>query len=200
MNNSSLKEGADKQLIKVDSIEQYSFDTLLSHGYHLSYRVYPSSKTDEVLQSLTLVKGKKDIKVLNEEDSEMLHKNLGYIGADFGDTFLFVYSFGAGNPHQIQLIEKKTGNELLNGILVDVNEAEQVLLYITDLHEENEALILHDIKSKKKIIVKDFQDSLCAREQIGGLRNCVEIDSVTSKESILKIESEEEQIVKKYKR
>lgn len=86
-------------------IEQYSYDTLLSQGYHLSYRVVIiDSATNEGLQSLTLVKGKKDIKQLSETSYPMLHKSLGYIGADFGDIFLFVQSFGAGNPHEIQLI------------------------------------------------------------------------------------------------
>ncbi|PKV62776.1 hypothetical protein [Pontibacter ramchanderi] len=197
--NAQDKKGKGIELNKKE-IEQYSYDTLLSQGYHLSYRVYLDSATDEGLQSLTLVKGKRDIKQLSETSYPMLHKNLGYIGADFGDTFLFVQSFGSGNPHEIQLIDKKTGKELMNGVWVDVNQPEKVILYITNIYEENEDLKLLDLKNKKEIVVKDFSDSNCVKEQIGGLRNCVEIDSVTSKEIILKIESEGERITKKYKR
>ncbi|NEM97991.1 hypothetical protein [Pontibacter burrus] len=197
--NAQDKKGKKIALNKKE-IDQYSYDTLLSQGYHLSYRVYFDSTTDERLQRLTLVKGKRDIKQLRETSYPMPHKNLGYIGADFGDTFLFVQSFGAGNPHEMQLIDKKTGKELMNGVWVGVNQPEKVILYITNIYEENEELKLLDLKNKKEIVVKDFSDSDCVKEQIGGLRNCIEIDSVTSKEIILKVESEEERIIKRYKR
>lgn len=88
----------------------------------------------------------------------------------------------------------------MNGVWVDVNHPEKVILYITNIYEENEELKLLDLNNKKEVVVKDFSDSNCVKEQIGEIRNCVEIDSVTSKEIILKTESEEEKITKKYKR
>ena len=128
----------------------------------------------------------------------MLHKNLGYIGADFGKTFLFVQSFGSGNPHEIQLIEKENGKIIIEGVLVDSNEIEKVLLYIKNEHEKNEKLILLDIKHNKERIITDFNNLECTNT--GGLRNCIVIDTVTKNEIIIKTESEEDKLTRKYNR
>jgi hypothetical protein len=181
-------------------VERYSYDTLLSQGYHLAYRVYLDSVAEEGLQSLTLVKGKRDIRQLNEISYPLPQKNLGYIGADFGDSFLFVQSYGAGNPHEMQLIEKKTGKELMQGVWVDVHQAEKVVLYVANINEENEALILLDLKSGKRTVISHFQDTACEKERISGLRDCVKIAFVTAKEIMLQIDYETEKISKKYKR
>jgi len=205
--NLRINEGHDvdteltiNQNIEIDSVEQYSYDTLLSQGFHLAYRVYIDSARQEQIQKLSLVKEKEVIKVLNETTYLELHKSLGYIGADFGETFLFTKSFGSGNPHQIQLIEKETGKELLSGVWVDVNESEKIILYIMNLHEENEELKLLDLANNKEFIVQEFRDSKCINEQIGGLRNCVVIDTVTFKEIVLKIDSDEEDYSRTFKR
>ena len=180
--------------------EPYDYDTILSDGYNLKYKVYKDNKTSEKLQSLTLRKGDKEIKVLNETSFLMLFKNLGYIGADFDSSFVFVQSFGSGNPHYIQLIDKRTGQELRNGTWVDADENEQVILYIENEHEESEELIIYDVKNGIEIISTDFEKSKCIEHVIGGLRNCVEIDTVTTDEIILKIDTDEEKIIKKYNR
>ena len=180
--------------------EPYDYDTILSGGYNLKYKVYKDQKSNEKLQSLTLRKVEDEIAMLNETSFPMLFKNLGYIGADFDSSFVFVQSFGSGNPHYIQLIDKTTGQELRKGTWVDVEESEQVLLYIENEHEENEELIIYDVKNRNEIISKGFENSKCVEHVIGGLRNCVEIDTVTSDEIILKIETDEERIIKKYNR
>ncbi|MEO7978564.1 hypothetical protein [Flavobacterium sp.] len=191
--------GPQEKLKSVKSeIEPYDFDTILKNGYHLSYRVYKDSIENESLQSLTLVKGNRDIKILNETSYPMLHKNLGYIGADFGDTFLFVQSYGSGNPHEMQLIKKKNGEELKKGILVDLKEEQKVLLYIENLYQENEKLKLVDLKNHTEKIITDFNNLSCTH--VGGLRNCVKIDTVTQKEIVLKTDSEQDHILKSYKR
>ena len=172
--------------------ELYDYDTILRGGYNLKYKVYTDSKNDENLQSLTLRKGVDEIKVLNETSFPMLFKNLGYIGADFDSTFIFVQSFGSGNPHYIQLIDKNTGKELRKGTWVDVDEKEQVLLYIENEFEASETLKLYDIKNENEIVISDFQDSKCIEERIGGLRNCVEIDIVTNKIIVLKVVEDSE--------
>jgi len=147
------------------------------------------------------MKGSIDIKDLNGGSSYGLPlKNIGYLGADFDSSFIFVQSFGSGNPHKIQLIDKKTGKELRKGTWVDADEKEQVMLYIENEHEQNEKLIIYDVKNKNEIISTGFEKSKCIEHIIGGLRNCVEIDTVTSDKIILKVETDEERIIKKYNR
>lgn len=179
-------------------IEPYDFDTILKNGFHLSYRVYKDSIEGDSLQSLTLVKGNRDIKVLSETSYPMLHKNMGYIGADFGDTFLFVQSYGSGNPDEMQLIKKENGESLKDGVLVDAKEEQKVLLYIENLHEKNEKLKLLDLKNNTEKRITDFNNFPCTND--GGLRNCVKIDTVTQKEIVLKTDSEKNNIVKRYHR
>jgi len=178
--------------------EPYDFDTILKNGYHLSYRIYNDSIENDALQSLTLVKGNRDIKMLNETSYPMLHKNLGYIGADFGAAFLFVQSYGSGNPDEMQLIQKENGKELKSGVIVDLKEDQKVLLYIENLHEKNEKLKLLDLKNNTEKLITDFNNLSCTH--VGGLRNCVKIDTVTQKEIVLKTDSEEDNILKRYKR
>lgn len=179
-------------------IDPYDFDTLLTEGYHLSYRVYKDSVENEYMQSLTLVKGSRDIATLSETSYPMLHKNLGYISGDYGKTFLFLQSYGSGNPHELQLIEKATGAVVTNGVYVDSRDEEKVLLYIQEEHEENEKLLLFDIKKNKQRVITDFKDLKCTHT--GGLRECVVIDTVTANEIVLRTDSEDDNIVKRYKR
>ena len=47
-----------------------------------------------------------------------IDKNLGYIGADFKDSFAFVQSFGSGNPHSFQLVDKQLGEVIREGLIV----------------------------------------------------------------------------------
>jgi hypothetical protein len=203
-NNLHQEDSSAKQMLRIEEprdleIEPYGFDTMLGDSFYLSYRVYNDTFENGKLQSLTLVKGKKDIKQISETSFPMLHKNLGYISADFEETFLFVQSFGSGNPHELQLILKETGEVLTKGVFVSQNEAEKILLYIKD--EDMEELTLHDLKSKKEKTILDFNDLNCTR--IGGLRNCVEIDTVTEKVIVLKSISgskQEDELIKKYKR
>ncbi|WCM42501.1 hypothetical protein MG290_02180 [Flavobacterium sp. CBA20B-1] len=200
--NISDKEKLDSVNIsfqeKIISYDPYDFDTLLSDGYYLSYKIYEDTIENQKLQSLTLKRDTFKIKELNVIDYPLLHKNLGYIGADFGKSFLFVQSFGSGNPHQIELIEKKTGKSLTKGIFVDCHEDEKVLLYITSENQNNEKLILLDIKNNQKKNITDFNNLNCSH--IGRLRNCVEIDTVTNQKIILKTNSESDSIIRYYNR
>ena len=191
----TLKQTSHAEITKLE-IEPYDFDTILKDDYHLSYRVYRDINENALLQSLTLVKGNKDIKQISETSYPMLQKNLGYIGADFGKTFLFVQSYGSGNPHEIQLIEKENGAVLEEGVLVDKNEAEKVLLFIKNEHEQSEKLILFDLKNNTKKVITDFDNLKCSH--IGGLRNCIMLDTVTKNKIIVKTNSAEDDLKKIY--
>lgn len=200
-----LSDGKDsiatRKYISDSSYLNYDFQTDLKNGYRLEYRVYVESDYSDTLQTIFLMKGSNEIKDLNGGSSlGFLHKNIGYIGADFDSSFVFVQSFGSGNPHYIQLIEKKTGNEIRKGTWVDADENEQVMLYIENEHEQNEKLLIYDVKNDNEIISTGFEKSKCVEQAIGGIRNCVKIDTVTTNEIILKIENDEERIIKKYNR
>ena len=175
----------------------YDFDTLLSGGYHLSYNLKLGK---EKLQSLTLMKGKNEIRELNEVSAGILHKNLGYISADLGDYFIFSQSHGSGNPTDIQIIEKKTGKDIKKGSWVDDDTNELIVLYISNIHEENEKLKLYDIKNQKERTITDFNNCRCIEKLIFGMRGCVEIKSVSKTEIVLAVEYDNEKIIKKYNR
>lgn len=199
-NKTTLNHEEDFPKSEKLEIEPYDFDTILKNNFHLSYRVYKDSIENEILQSLTLVKGKKDIKKISETSFPMLHKNLGYIGADYGNSFLFVKSYGSENPHEIEIIEKENGKVITTGVLVDQNEVEKVLLYIKNEHERNEKLILLDIKNNKEKIITDFNKIDLECSCIGGLRNCIAIDTITKNQIIIKTTSEKNKKTKKYNR
>lgn len=120
----------------IDTAEQYDFDTLLKNGYHLKYKAYKDKNSNELLQSLILMKGNHEIKMLNETSYPMLHKNLGYVGADFENAFVFAQSFGAGNPTSFQLINKVTGNEIKTGTLVDTVTSNEIVLKVENIYEK----------------------------------------------------------------
>lgn len=189
--NSTLNESDDNL---------YDYDTILKNGYHLSYRVYYDSIEKDSMHSLTLVKNGTDIRELNETNYPGIYKNLGYIGADFSESFLFAQSYGAGNPHEFQLIEKKTGKEMKSGVIVDANEENEIILYISDIHKQNEQLKIYDINTKKEMVINDFNNSKCYQEYPEGLRSCVEIDTVTKDKIRLKIDTDDEKIIKTYNR
>ena len=69
-----LKQTPKIEELKKIEIEPYDFDTILKNDFHLSYRVYKDTIENETLQSLTLVKGKKDIKQISETSFPMLYQ------------------------------------------------------------------------------------------------------------------------------
>lgn len=178
----------------------YPYDTLLSFGYHLKHKVFRETGNQNFVQSLTLMKGIEKIKEFGYFSFGLPYKNMGYVGADYDESFVMVYSFGSGNSNRIQLIEKETGNELKKGTWVDVNESEQILLYLENDHQDSEVLKIYDIKNQNEILIEGFTNSISANEEIGGLRDCVQIDTVTSKIITLKVGNNEEQLRKRYAR
>lgn len=113
------------QTTSVDDIEPYSYDTILKGGYTISF------KTNDSLQYLYPVKASKRITELASCSRGLPCKNPGYVGVDFRDYFVLVHSFGSGNPHYIELIEKRSGENIHKpgSALIDINEAAGILLY-----------------------------------------------------------------------
>jgi len=97
----------------------YPYDTTLINGYHLKHKVSRDLEYGDFLQSLTLYEGSLKIREFSPSSFGLPYKNIGYVGADFEDSFMIFYSFGSGNEHLFELIHKKTGQLIEEGIWVD---------------------------------------------------------------------------------
>jgi hypothetical protein len=137
------------QPVVLRSLPEYDYDTLLKGGYRISFRADDSS------EHLFLVKGA-DSKEIAEGTRGMLYKNLGYEAADFDDFFVLVHSYGSGNPHNIELIEKRSGNNILesDAIWIDANEGSQILLYTRE-DTAGKKMTLYDVRTHRKLFL-DF--------------------------------------------
>ena len=108
----------------------YDYPTILKGGFEIVYTV------DAEFQYLHLKKGKRIIKEVASTSRGLLHKNLGYVGADFMHSFALVHSYGSGNPHRVELIRKRDGKDLFAGgsmpCLVDASERRSILITSDD--------------------------------------------------------------------
>ncbi|AGC78387.1 hypothetical protein LX97_02719 [Nonlabens dokdonensis] len=181
------------------SLKIYDFDTLLTNGYHLRFDVYEKSNEKSLAQSLTLMKGETTIQKLNETSYPSLSKNLGYIGADFKNHFLFVQSYGSGNPNLFQLIEKRTGNEIVEGTFVDVDEKQEVFLYIKDEHSDHVKTFLYDLRNGNERRLKEFENKECSGA-ITSIRNCIEIVTADENEVVVEWKNQNEKRRETYNR
>ena len=173
----------------------YPYETELSHGYYLKHNVFRSHKSKQFLQSLTLMNADSSIREFDSFSYGLPYKNIGYIGADFKNSFAYVQSYGSGNPHDLKLIEKQTGQILAEGIWVDANEKEEVIVFLY-----NDTLKIYDIRNNHITNSFDFDSMLCATETPSGIRNCVKIDSITTYEITLLMDDFGNEIEKKYYR
>ncbi|MBO9205465.1 MULTISPECIES: hypothetical protein [Niastella] len=171
----------------------YGYDTTLKGGYSLSY------KADDSLQYLYLKKGKKTITELSCVSLGMLNKNLGYIGADFTSYFVFVHSFGGGNPHYIELIKKATGKNILNNgaAWIDVEEKKELLLYCkNDGPDKNDKMILLNVRTGQKQYFS-FPKELFEESMV---LNRIQISKVTDTQLVITYDTKNGSKVKMYKR
>lgn len=132
------------QVVSSDDVEAYDYDTILKGGYTISFKV------DDSLQYLYLKKGNKTITELSSASRGLLYKNLGYVGADFTNYFILVHSFGSGNPHYIELIKKRTGENVLKdgAAWIDVDEKREFLLYSdNDVTDPNDKMTLFNVRT-----------------------------------------------------
>lgn len=177
----------------------YPYDTILKGGYHIKHLVYKEKEYGSFVQSLYLYKNTVMIKELGSFSFGMPYKNIGYVVADFQNSFVMCYSYGGGNPHMMELVDKKTGKILKEGTWVDTHEEQQILLYIQDEHKDSEQLKLYDEQLNTEIDVNDFNESTCVKSKVGALRDCVKIDTVTNEFIVLKTDLNIE-LKKTYKR
>ena len=127
-----------------------NYDTTLKKGFIISYFY------DSQFQYLFYKKENNIIDTLSVCSIQLPYKNLGYIGADFDNTFVLVKSYGSSNPHYISLYEKEKMKNLLStgSALIDVDTINQVLLYSkNDVPNEGDNMTLYDTKT---MIQKDY--------------------------------------------
>ena len=135
-----------------------NYDTVIKGGFSISY--YHDTED----QYLIYKKGQKVIDTIGGGSLGLLYKNLGYIGADFDKTFVFVNSFGGGNPHYIQLLDKETAKNLIpdGSAWIDVDTSKQVFLYSkADVPSETDSMTLFDTEKmtqKKYAFPKEIFD------------------------------------------
>ena len=124
-----------------------NYDTTLKGGFSIAY--YHDSSD----QYLLYKKGQKIIDTIGSCSLGLPYKNLGYVGADFENCFVFVQSFGSGNPHYIQVYDKETAKNLISdfGSWIDVDTNKQVLLFsIADVPSKTDSMTLFDVKKNTK--------------------------------------------------
>lgn len=133
---------------KQNAVEQLvDYPAKLIGGYRL---IFKATGDDDYLY---LANGAEIITELSSQSKGLPLKNLGYIGADFSRYFVFVQSFGSGNPHQIKLIKKATGKNILNSgsCWIGVLEKEGFLLYSeNDVPTEKDKMILYNVSTGSK--------------------------------------------------
>lgn len=127
----------------------YDFPTDLKGGYRLVFR------TDSAFMYLDLYKGSEIIKELTSFSCGLPHKNLGYIAADFDDTFALAHSYGSGNPHEVELLRKSDGTNLLaehnEACWVGADEKSSIFIYSTDcVPERGDTITLLNLRTGKE--------------------------------------------------
>jgi hypothetical protein len=184
---------SNAQADSAGELEPYDYDTTLKGGYTISF------KADDSLQYLYLKKGNKTIGELASTSKGMLYKSLGYVGADFMAYFVLVHSFGSGNPHQIELIKKTTGRNILKegAVWIDKNEEKEILLYCdNDVPTPKDKMILFNLRTGKKQFF-NFPSDIFSEP---GILTRIQIEKVTDKQLVLKYDSKSGSKKKTYSR
>jgi len=181
------------QTQSTDEVEPYDYDTTLAGGYKITFKV------DDSLQYLYLKKGNKTITELASTSRGMLYKNLGYVGADFNAYFVFVHSFGSGNPNYIELIKKATGQNVLKEgtAWIDVDEKKGFLLYSdNDVPNPKDKMILYNINTGQRQNFR-FPTDIFDGPQV---LNRIQIQKLTSKQLVIQYDTEKGAKTKVYSR
>jgi len=176
---------------KADEIEPYDYPTKLIGGYNILF------KADDSTEYLYLTKGNKRIAELASDVRGGLYKSLGYVGADFKEYFVFVHSYGSGNPHEIELIKKTTGKNILktDAWWIDVLKKKEALLYSDqDVPTTKDKMILYSVSSGKKRLLSFPKDVF--NEPMILYR--IKIKTLTDKYLIIKYDTNGHSKMKKY--
>jgi hypothetical protein len=181
------------QTDSTDDVQPYDYDTTLKSGYTILFQV------DDSLQYLYLKKGNKTITELASTSRGILYKSLGYVGADFKDYFVLVHSFGSGNPHDIELIKKTTGQNLLKegAAWIDVDEQKEFLLYSdNDVPGPKDKMTLYNIRTGQRQRFSFPSDIFDEPE----ILNRIQISKLTDKQLVIKYDTEKRSKLKVYNR
>ena len=162
---------------------RYDLDTVLKNGYYLKFRI------DSDKQSIFLVKGH-DIAEIASTSLGLPFRMLGYKISDFPQQFVFGHSNGTGNPVYIELIDKKTGSNLIKqgSIFLDADETNELLLYAEDnFRVKKKNMFLFD--AKKNITRSIILPSTIRRHS--GMLESIRIDTIFNWSIILSVTLED---------
>jgi len=129
----------------------------------------------------------------------LLHKNLGYVGADFTHYFVLVHSFGSGNPHYIELIKKSTGGNILEdgAAWIDADEEKEFLLYSdSDVPNKTNKMSLFNMQTGRKQLF-DFPSDIFNEP---GVLSRIQISRLTGKQLVIKYDTGSGSKTKVYRR
>lgn len=175
----------------LENIRPYDYKTQLVGGYKILF------KADNSTEYLYLTKKGRKVAELSSGSRGMLYKNLGYVGADFKEYFVLVHSFGSGNPHEIELIQKSTGKNILitSACWIDVVEKKETLLYSDQgVPTAKDNMILYNIRNRQKRYFH-FPKDIFTEPMI---LNCIRIKTLTDKFMIIEYEANGHSKTKKY--
>lgn len=153
----------------------YYYDTKLSNGYNLEFLYFQKHKDSVIEMCLTLKKKNQIIDTLNIMGYGASHKNLGYIGADFDNFFVFINSSGSGNPHEYRLIKKADSKTVKTGFIIDSYKNPDFLLYAKGY----DSIMLYDIRKEKEILIETLSKSKEIEGMVGDLCDILKIKKVT---------------------
>lgn len=162
---------------------RYDLDTVLKNGYYLKFRI------DSNKQSIFLVNWHEIAKIASTSLG-LPFRMLGYKISDFPQQFVFGHSNGSGNPVDIELIDKKTGSNLIKqgSIFLDADETNELLLYAgDDFRVKKENIFLFD--AKKNITRSIILPSTIRRHS--GIVESIQIDTVFNWSIILSVTLED---------
>ncbi len=174
-----------------EDIEPYDYLTKLTGGYNILF------KADDSTEYLYLMKGDKNIAELASDVRGGLYKGLGYVGADFKHCFVLVHSYGSGNPHEIELIKKSTGKNMLKASAwwIDVVKKKEVLLYSDqDVPTAKDNMILYNIRTGQKRKL-NFPKAIFDEPMI---LSRIQIKTLTDKFLVIEYDTNGHQKTKKY--
>lgn len=176
-----------------DEVEPYEYDTTLKGGYTISFAA------DDSLQYLYLKRGSKTITQLMSTSRGMPYKNLGYVGADFTNYFALIHSFGSGNPHQVELIKKTTGENVLKmgAAWIDADEEKETLLYCNeDVPTPKDKMTLYNARTGQEQFFP-FPADIFGEPEI---LNRIQISKLTDKQLVINYDTKKGSMTKAYSR
>ena len=146
------------------------------------YRLYATLKgnNNESEMDLILKKNEKHISNINGLSCGLSLYNLGFVVADFQESFLFVQTFGSGNPQMIKLVNKKTAKTVIKfeGFIANYNIQNEFFIY---RNNSSKSTNLFDIKNHKNytLNIDDLIINTCHLRQVDDENECLNSDEIS---------------------